>query len=181
MSDDFILPERIKKRLYKLLELSKRGIGGERENAESRLEALLKRQGIKKEDFLEKEDVQEFFFTFNNKFEKRLFIQIAFSVQAEKVYSYPGSKRLSVQCTVAQHAEIKIKYSVYRRALEDEFDLTFEAFVHSQRIYKPSVENDNEETQETVLSREEQRRIKLIANRAMMMDRVNVHAGIERK
>lgn len=175
------LPERIKHRLYKLLELSTRGVGGERENAESRLESLLKKHGIKKEDFIETENVQEFFFTFINKYEKRLFIQIAVSMQVENIYEYRRSRRLSVQCTVAQHAEIQLKYSVYRRALQNEIDMTYEAFIHSQRIYEPSVESDEEEKEEIVLSHEDQRRIELIANRAMMMDHVNVYPGIERK
>lgn len=159
------LPERIKHRLYKLLELSTRGVGGERENAESRLESLLKKHGIKKEDFIKTEDVNKFFFTFTNKYEKKLFIQIAVSVQVENIYEYRGSK-LSVECTVAQHAEIQIKYSVYRKALQNEFDMMYEAFVHSQKIYKPSVESDEEEKEDAELSHQDQRRTKLIANRA---------------
>lgn len=174
------LPERIKQRLYKLLELATRGAGGERENAESRLDALLEKHGVKKEDFIETESTQEFFFTFKNKFEKRLFLQISSSLGIEHALSYRGTKQLSVECTVAQNAELQIKYSVYRKALQDEFEMTFEAFIHSQEIYSPSAMGDDS-TDNAALSTEEQERVNQVASRSMMMDRINVHPALESK
>lgn len=169
------LPERIKRRLYKLLELANRGVAGERANAESRLDALLIKHGIEKSDFLEKNDVQEFFFTFNNKFEKRLFLQVTQSVGVSEVYSFRGTKRLAINSTVAQHAEVLIKYSVYRKALRDEFEMTFEAFIHSQEISQFA---NCDESEPPELSQEDQHRVELIAKRAMIMERVPVHKGV---
>ncbi|MCU8207775.1 hypothetical protein M2H09_20885 [Vibrio vulnificus] len=175
------LPTKLKKRLYQLAELATRGVGGERENAEARLERLLDKYGIKMADFFETDCEQEFFFTYSTKFEERLFLQIALSMGIDDIWEYKGTRKLSVNCSVSNHAELSLKYGVYKRALKDEMDMTFHAFIHAQKLYRQSNDLQDEEEHSPIRSAEEERRLRLIAARVTVMDRVNVRAGIENK
>lgn len=176
------LPSKLKKRLYQLAELATRGVGGEKENAETRLARLLKKHGIKMADFFETDCEQEFFFTYSTKFEELLFIQIAASIGIVDVWEYQGTRKLSVNCSVSNHAELSLKYGVYKRALKDEMDMTFHAFIHTQKLYSPSNDlQDEKEESPQIRSAEELRRLRLIAARSSVMDRVSVRQGIENK
>ncbi|EHK2887975.1 hypothetical protein J7G16_002818 [Vibrio parahaemolyticus] len=174
------IPEKVKVRLYKLLELTERGVGGEKKNAEARLDALLAKYNIKKDEFIEVEQSQEFSLSYKSNFERRLLCQIAWSIGIEDVWKVRGINSLLVDCSPAIFAELKLKFAIYRKALQDEFELTFHAFIHRQSLYSKNSSNESDDDSNQ-LSAEEVRRLKLIAARTEFMDRVNVNPCIDSK
>ena len=71
--------------MKKLLELSKRGIDGEKENAEKLLTKMMKKYHISKED-LEKEDIKEFKIVYKDSFDEKLCCQVYYKVTKNLSY-----------------------------------------------------------------------------------------------
>ena len=173
------LPERTKQRLYKLAALAERGASGERENAEERLNKLLAKHGIDKSEFLETENTLDYDFNYSSVMEKRLLIQIFAAYGVESYFPYRGIKKLGIECTMAQGTEIGLHFDVYRKALKEELEMTYEAFIHAQHIFP---ENDGESDEERPeRTKEERERSLKMLRRAVGMDKVNVAKGIESK
>lgn len=172
------LPERIKQRLYKLVALAERGASGERENAEARLDKLLAKHGIDKSEFLETENVLDYDFSYSSAMEKRLLIQIIASFGFDSYTPYRSVKKLCIECTRAQGAEIGLQFDVYRKALKEEIEMTYDAFIHAQNIFP---ENDGDDEERPARTKEEVARALKMLRRADGMDKVHVTKGIESK
>lgn len=132
--------EKIKEKLLKLLELSRRGVGGERQSAESMLNRMLAKHGMSMED-LESWDLQtiDTVFSFNTDMEKRLLYQIAFHVVNGDFDAFIiGKKRRKLRMTRSQTAKVQVMYSVLARAMREELKIFFSAFVMKNRLYPDS-------------------------------------------
>lgn len=166
---------KIKDRLLKLLELSRRGVGGERESAESMLAAMLKKHGMTMAD-LESDDSQtiDVIFTFGTEMEKRLLYQIAYQVVNGDYDAFKiGKGKRKLQLTRSQAAEVQVRYSVLVRAFREELKVFYSAFIMRNNIYPDSARRDKSE-----FTPEQLEQMDKIARMASGMDRVNIHKQI---
>jgi len=121
--------------LGKLRARAERGIGGERENAQRKLDAMLERFGISTEEFETDGDVSLHWFTLP-KFRK-LFLLIAAEVlDADTLRYRKYGRSVGIECTPAQMVEIEMTYAAYRRSLEREIEELKEAFCLRHGLYK---------------------------------------------
>lgn len=136
----------IKERLYKLLELSRQGVGGERENAEAMLTRLLEKNNMTLAD-LESHaaTLEAYYFTFKDKEELKLLYQTAYAVVGSN--EYPAfkcgtSKRRRLMLTRAQGAEMQIRFEILVRHFRAEKKTFFSAFIMKNDIYPVNREPD---------------------------------------
>lgn len=132
--------EHIKAKLRKLLELARQGVSGEKDNAQSVLDKLFKKHGLTLDDLdSEYAEVCECEFKFGNALERKLLLQVLFTVL--NVSSIPvrrdhrNSKTLCVEATRAQALEIDLAWSLYREAFTKEQDRLLIAFIHKNRLH----------------------------------------------
>jgi hypothetical protein len=121
--------------LEKLRALAERGIGGERENAQRKLDAMLAKCGISVEEFETDGDITLHWFTLP-KFRK-LFLLIAADVlDVDTLQDRRFGRGVGIECTPAQMVEIEMIYAAYRRRLEHEIEELKEAFCLRHDLYK---------------------------------------------
>lgn len=65
--------------MKKLMALAERGVGGEKEGAQKKLEQLMKKYKIEEADLTE-EKTEDFDFRYKNEFEKRLLRQLFYKI-----------------------------------------------------------------------------------------------------
>jgi hypothetical protein len=122
--------------LGKLQALAQRGIGGERDNARRKLDALLERLGMTPDEFELSEDRALRWFRVT-KFPKLLLL-IAMEVLNVDPIRYKRSragKEVAIECTPAQAVEIEMIYAAYRRGLEREIETLKEAYFYRNNLY----------------------------------------------
>ena len=132
----------VKSKLLKVKALAEAGSAGEREAARAMLNRLISKYGLEK-DGLVAEPKQPYRFSYENKFEKRLLIQITAKVTKQSTIRYrtPNrrSKQISVTLTADQHHEMKKLYSVYRKAFKKELERVasglIDAFIHKHDLW----------------------------------------------
>lgn len=138
MVDDFL-----RQRLIKLLALSERGIGGEKENAQTMLKKLLVKHNVTLDDL--KDDRQElFFFGYKTLFERRLVSQIHAMITGDRsgrYYKYPGTQEIGLKITKLQYLEIDMLYSIYRKSLKEEMEILYGAFIQRNHIFSMNGES----------------------------------------
>lgn len=142
--------ERIKEKLRKLLELTRQGVGGEKNNAQSVLDKLLKKHSITLEDLdPECAPVEPYEFSFKNEVERDLLHQVIYSVlQVSSVFvrdQHANSKKVCIKVTKAQKLEIDLAFEVYRIAFKKEQQRLFLAFIHKNRLCGPGLDKDDAE------------------------------------
>lgn len=152
--------DRIKAKMRKLLELVRQGVGGERENAQSMLEKLLKKHDLTLEDLdSEKAEVGLYEFAFNDKLEKKLLTAVMhFVLQAKTIMvrnDHKNSKKICIQVTKAQKLEIDLAYGVYREVFKKEQQNLFLAFIHKNHIFGPDENDDKENDTPSKLTKED--------------------------
>jgi len=164
------MEERIIEKLRKILELSRMGIAGEKETAKLALERLLDKYGLEVED-LDALDKRRYDFPFVSKYERHLFVQIYAMVCNATQFAggqYRRKKCLVVELTPLQYAEISLLWKVYRAALKEEFEKTFDAFIMKHNLYAPGNISEDE------LSSEELERLRKVSSMARSMDDVSI-------
>lgn len=120
-----------------LLELSKRGVDGEKRNAEALLKKLMKKYNISEED-LTKEELKKHDIRFRNKWEERLISQILYMINPNRdTYKYTNRKAkiIIIELTDAEFIEWKYTYDVYKKAFEEELDVFTMAFIQKNNIF----------------------------------------------
>lgn len=138
MSDD-----KAKDRIRKLLELARRGVGGEAKTAARFLSKALAKHGLTMAD-IEDEDEQAaiHWFTFKTDQERRLLFSTVAMVLDERELSYynAGKRKAGFSLTRSQHAEVVMAWTVYKRELAAHLDRAFVAFICANGIgsRKPS-------------------------------------------
>lgn len=132
-----------KERLKKLYALAMRGVGGEKEQAQSILEKLLKKYAISLDE-LDEDIINEYQLEYHGKEQEILLKQTIYKVTDNKNAFYPlswsrsGRKcrtTLGVECTAAQKAEIEFLFNFYIRVWEKEREALLQAFIQKHRIF----------------------------------------------
>jgi len=151
-----ISQERLFEKLRKIQALAERGNAGEKESAKNKLDQLLKEYGLTLDDITSSET--EFApFSYKNKLEKRLILQIHSHVVDSTTSSYyerKGSKKIEFKLTPSQSAEIKMLFSIYRKAFKKEVEMLFSAFVHKHNIFSSTKADTRDEEPDPIDFRE---------------------------
>jgi hypothetical protein len=163
-------------RLVKLLELSRQGVGGEKDNAKRAFDRMLQKHGLRPEDLEMSVPQMQWFRCPRGQWGQKLLGQIFGSVGLGSSYytrlDKPGFRGVNV--TAAQRIEIEIKLSAYEPALKQALDLTYRAFVHSNQIFP------NEERPEDFLAPEtDPAELRKLALAMMAIPRVPIHKALE--
>ncbi len=159
--------------IKKLAELAKRGIGGEKANAEAMLAKLMKKHGISWEEI--EEDTPDFVIMdiLPGVMLSRLFQQVVSAVMPvgqNSVYGLKGRKnKRAVNCTKSQALEIEFQYAIYSKAYQKEEGIFYSAFVQANKIFNP----DGQKRDLDDLSPEELAEVQKIMERAALIDPVS--------
>lgn len=171
--------EKIRERIRKLHKLVEKGIGGEKENAQKILDKLLAKNGITLSEIVDDNHEELFNVKFKGAFEKRLLLQIVGKVRGRKTMGCFDKGRLYFSSTKMEHVEILTLFSVYKKALSEEFEDLFLAFIYQHDILPPQENDDQTEKDDKPKTHEERRRLRKIASMMSTMDKVNVYKAIE--
>lgn len=133
--------------MKKLRALAERGIGGEKEGAQRKLEQLMKKYNIEEAD-LDDEKKEDFEFKYHNEFERRLLNQIMYKVIGSDFLNNQwhyrrgrGSKTISgISCTKAEGIQIGIEYEFYTSLWKEEEDFFFSCFIQKHDIFQKDKE-----------------------------------------
>lgn len=120
----------------KLQALSERGEGGEKLNAQAKLDELLKKHNITIDE-LNGEKITQFEFTSPLK-HQRLMHQVMVMIVGPKyqIFGFKNSKTEFVtNCTHSQFIEFDMTFSFYSKQYEKDLDLFYKAFVQRNRIF----------------------------------------------
>lgn len=131
-----------KELLKKLQALAERGVGGEKETAERKMQQLMKKYGIDKLEF-EEDKLEEFEFKYSNPQEEQLIRQLFFKMFGKewrsKSYTYrcgKGSKSIrGIECTKAEGIQLQIEYEFYKQLWQEEMKLFWDAFIQKHHIF----------------------------------------------
>ena len=146
MTDD------LRSKLLKVKALADTGSAGEREAARAILCRLASKHGLT-EFGLSEEPKQQYKFSYENKYEKRILIQIYAKITKQSTirYRYPnnGSKRILVTLTPDQYQEMKKLYGVYRKAFQKQLERVaaglIDAFIHKHDLWSGVVSDEEKE------------------------------------
>lgn len=133
-----------------LLELSKRGVGGEKENATKLLNKLMKKYNISESD-LQKEELHQHDVRFKTKWQESLIHQIMYMINPKRnIYKYNNRKaKIAIlELTDAEWIEHQYLYSIYKKAFEEELELFTSAFIQRNNIFPKEVPEHIKEQQE---------------------------------
>lgn len=147
--------ERLLEKLMKVKALADRGEGGERENAERTLAAMMDRYGISNAD-LEGNQVSTHWIRYKTIWEKKLLHQLAYmylgdghSFGCVGTYTGRSRKKVGIDCTPAQYIEIEADFAFYSAAMEEEMEIFYSAFLQKNHLFPPpSLARENTEEEE---------------------------------
>ena len=131
--------DKLIEKLKKLQALAERGVGGEKDTAQKKLDKLLASSGLTLES-LNNEIPQYYLFSYQNKFKQRLLVQVIYKVlgAAESISFYKSKNtrnKIGIYCTPAQKLEIELDFEFYSEILDDEFEIFMTAFIQKQNLY----------------------------------------------
>lgn len=170
------------RRMRKIMELAKRGVGGEQAAAESMLANLMAKHGITLDD-LGGDAVERHWheFSFSSAQEGTILAQCVFRVRGTGEVSIkrrPKSRsKVYHELSRAEHAQVVLMYAILRKAWAEEVDKLETAFIHINRLYSKTERTDDEPAPER--TPEEAARMKQIAAMMMAMPKANLHVAIE--
>ncbi len=151
----------IHEKLRKLLALASQGVGGERDNAQAMLEALMRKHGISVDDLAGESRTLERFKYGRSFLEKKLLHQVIGSVVLNP--SFYTDKRKGkggyvwVEVTKSERLEIELRYAAYAAAMKKEMEIFYSAFIHRNQIFH----SDSKASEESSLSHQELMKIAL--------------------
>ena len=135
--------ERLLEKLKKIKALAEKGFRGEQVNAAVLLSDLMEKHGITEAD-LEGTQVSTYWIRYKTIYERKLIFQLSYmhlgSGHASGcVGAYSGRKRkeVGIDCTPAQFIEIETDYQFYRKALEEELEVFYSAFIQKNDLFPP--------------------------------------------
>lgn len=151
------------------------GVGGEKDNAQRMLDSLLKKHGLTLSDISD-EVVETYWFKYKGKLERRLLGQIISTVAngAERWTCRAKRETLGVDTTKHQMLEIGLMFGIYKKALNDDIEILFSAFVHTNKLFPPSDEKESLEQ-----TPEERARTFKVFQMMQGMDKVTMRKSIE--
>lgn len=128
----------VKALMEKLYELAQRGVGGEKETAQKKLDKLIESSGISLSE-LKKEEPKYYTFSYTYPYKLKLLGQCIYKVVGAanyQVYKSKGTRnKLGVYCTPSQKLEIELEYEYYSNLFDIEVDSLLDAFISKQDIY----------------------------------------------
>ena len=165
---------KIENKLRKLLALAEGGVGGEKTNAQGILDKLLKKHNLTISDISD-EAIDTYWFKYKGKLERRLLNQVIGSVNKNADRWRSSEKREQIGADVTKHQMLKIglKFNCYKKALNNEIDLLFSAFIHTNKIFPPSCES-NDDDDEIESTPEERMKWRKVANMMQGMSKTTV-------
>jgi hypothetical protein len=122
--------------LRKLNELAKRGVGGEKQNAETMLRKLMAKHNLTMEE-LEADELERHYFKVN-KIESQILLQCLKCVNYDRslyvIPSYrsktlPGNPNRFIQVTRAEFVEIDLMFGEYSKAYKKDYNQWFTAWL----------------------------------------------------
>jgi len=134
--------EELMERIKAVKALADRGVGGEKENAQALLEKLMQKYGVTEAD-LELEHMETVFFPYHDELERRILIQVIFSVTGKQPFGCVGAetgrkhKKRGADCTAAQRLEIEFNHKFFYEAAKKEFEVFLYAFFKKNGIFPP--------------------------------------------
>lgn len=179
--------EEIIERINKLRKLADQGVGGEKFNAQARIEEIMQKYGITDSD-LEKEELKFYYYAYKNSYEDQLFRQICAVVNRSReagiirrdipkrdqrilkqAFGFVPTCR--VECTKAEIIEIESMFDVYKASFEAQLDTFLYAF-----IMKNNLLVDADPDCKSTL--EERQRAFMASQMAAGIDKVQYHRAI---
>lgn len=133
-----------KERLKKIYNLSLKGVGGEREQAQAILDKLLKKYELSLDDIDDEDTAYDYELKYHGEEQYRILYQIVYKVlnSTDKIYSirYTSSNRLCrnrmvVHCTAIQKVEIEFLFDFYKRIWENDKEMLMKAFILKHEIF----------------------------------------------
>ena len=173
--------EELLERIKAVKALADRGERGEKENAQALLEKLMQKYGVTEAD-LELERVETVFFPYHDELERRILIQVIFSVTGKPPFGCVGGgtgrkrKKYGADCTAAQRLEIEFKHDFFYTAAKKEFEVFLYAFFNKNCISPPETIVPPKYKED--LTEEELRTMKRAAIMAATMERYTPHKAI---
>lgn len=147
-----MIDEKKRELLKKLQALAERGVGGEKEGAQRKLEQLMKKYGVEDVDLSEEKE-EDHDFRYHNEFEQKLLRQLFYKIvpdYRQHTYYYThgrGSKSTyGIRCTKAQALQIQIEYEFLCDLWKEEVDFFMQAFIQKHRIFAPPTSRENVDT-----------------------------------
>lgn len=173
--------------MKKLLELSKRGVDGEKENAEKLLRKMMKKYNISEAD-LEKDDIHVFEIAYKTDIEKKLALQVFYKVTKSIEYgTYRNSrkKRVILSMTDAQYIEFVYQLEIYKNAWEENLGLLMEAFIAKNDIFPKLTKEEEKELKKKTNQEDNQKmdlnKLRKIQMMSMGLDYTSVNKAIGNK
>lgn len=128
--------------LKKLRALAERGVGGEKEAAQKRLDALMEKYQVAEAD-LSDDALDTVWINYRSEWEKRLFDQICGKNAPDRdIYRKTRGDGMRTkrgcECTKAEALQIQIEYEFYRELWAEELDIFFTAFISKHQLYSKS-------------------------------------------
>ena len=153
MSDAKVL-----EKLQKIAMLAKRGVGGEKQNAEAMLRALLVKHGLTLADL--DDDEQEpalYWFAAKNEQERGLLFQCLSVVSPADCTTYKSRNKrgkLGVYLLPSEYVELDLLFTIHKREyakqLKKEQKALFIAYINKNNLFPPSKRDDGESKPSTL-------------------------------
>lgn len=141
----------------KLKALADRGVGGEANNANEKLQQLCRKYNISISEIEEDAVSIHCFFLGDTFFELKFFKQIVYSVNpiGRRIFQYkykmkraPGKIRMGIECTSSEFVEIMAKFEFFFSDFQKQSDLFYRAYIQKNRIYKKNTGEHTETKKE---------------------------------
>ena len=157
------MDQKIQERLRKLQALAERGVGGEKETAQKKLQQLLEKNSLTLDD-LETEKKYYYLFSYNGRHKAKLLRQCMYKVLGAgediSFYRTHGTRqKIGIECTPGQKLEIELEYEFYSRIFDEEIITFMDAFISKQHIF-PEDAPVNTITMEELTPEERKKRMK---------------------
>lgn len=143
---------KLKNKLLKLYELSKRGIGGEKINAEFFLNKLLEKHDLTIDD-IDSNLPKKRFYKYKTKADESIISQVAYKITGDKgcIYTVKGYKEICLDVTDYQHVQIIEEVDFHLDNFKNERKQFLEdfraAYVQKHRLF-PADSKDNQDDRE---------------------------------
>ncbi len=176
------MDKKLQKRIQNLLALSESGVGGEKENAKARLDALCTKHNVAIEDFLDTTETTELYWIrYNDTPDKTLLCQVGYMVSPKCTQWVNKSKQRQIgfEITKSEHAEMILRFTILRRELKILLERTVRAFIQSNHIFPDKGDVDTSESKK--LTQAEMDEIDAMLKLARGINPTPIHQGIEDK
>lgn len=110
---------------------------GEKDNARRLRDNLLRKAGLTLEDINPPAEMKTYWIRYENSFEKRLASQILARIRDNQVTSWHSRRyphHIGMEMTADEYEAVKVKYAALRKALAEEMELCYSAFVQANSL-----------------------------------------------